>query len=200
MPPQDSSFDERYRAVESRDGRFDGQFVTAVRTTGIYCRPSCPARTPHRENVRFYRTSAAAHAAGYRACKRCVPEAVPGSPEWDLRGDVVGRAMRLITEGVVDREGVLGLARRVGYSTRHLTRVLGEELGAGPLALARAHRAQTARALLTQTELKVSEIAYLADTTVRTVRWYHRIGLLPIPEGRPRDYGFDHLARLVQGP
>ncbi|GHD85822.1 MULTISPECIES: DNA-3-methyladenine glycosylase 2 family protein [Kocuria] len=162
MPPQDSSFDERYRAVESRDGRFDGQFVTAVRTTGIYCRPSCPARTPHRENVRFYRTSAAAHAAGYRACKRCVPEAVPGSPEWDLRGDVVGRAMRLITEGVVDREGVLGLARRVGYSTRHLTRVLTEELGAGPLALARAHRAQTARALLTQTDLPVAETAFAA--------------------------------------
>lgn len=162
MPTQDTASDERYRAVRSRDARFDGQFVMAVRTTGIYCRPSCPARTPRRENVEFFRTSAAAHAAGFRACKRCAPEAVPGSPEWDVRGDVAGRAMRLIAEGVVDREGVEGLARRTGYSPRHLTRVLGEELGAGPLALARAHRAQTARALLTQTELKVSEIAFSA--------------------------------------
>ena len=105
------SFDERYRAIDSRDVRFDGQFVTAVRSTGIYCRPSCPARTPKPSNVTFYATSAAAHEAGYRACKRCLPEAAPGSPQWNLRGDTAGRAMRLIADGVVEREGVPGLAR-----------------------------------------------------------------------------------------
>lgn len=160
LPP--SSFDERYRAISSRDRRFDGQFVTAVRSTGIYCRPSCPARTPKESNVTFYQTSAAAHEAGYRACKRCLPEATPGSPEWNLRGDVAARAMRLIAEGVVDSEGVPGLARRLGYSSRHLTRLLTAELGAGPLALARAHRAQTARMLLVGTDLPVSDVAFSA--------------------------------------
>lgn len=156
------SFDERYRVIRSRDRRFDGQFVTAVRTTGIYCRPSCPARTPKPENVTFFATSAAAHEAGYRACRRCLPEAAPLSPEWNLRGDVTARAMRLIAEGVVDREGVPGLARRLGYSPRHLTRVLTSELGAGPLALSRAHRAHTARMLLVGTDLPVADVAFSA--------------------------------------
>lgn len=157
-----TDFDERYRAISARDTRFDGQFVTAVRSTGIYCRPSCPARTPKPENVTFYPTSAAAHEAGYRACKRCLPEAAPGSPAWDLRSDVAARAMRLISAGVVEREGVPGLALRLGYSTRHLTRLLSAELGAGPLALARAHRAHTARMLLVGTDLAVSDVAFSA--------------------------------------
>ena len=156
------TFDERYRAISSRDTRFDGQFVTAVHTTGIYCRPSCPARTPKPQNVSFYPTSAAAHEAGFRACRRCLPEAAPGSPEWDLRGDVVGRAMRLIGDGVVERDGVDGLARRLGYSSRHLTRLLHGELGAGPLALARAHRAHTARMLLVGTDLPIADVAFSA--------------------------------------
>jgi AraC family transcriptional regulator, regulatory protein of adaptative response / DNA-3-methyladenine glycosylase II len=155
-------FDERYRAISARDTRFDGQFVTAVRSTRIYCRPSCPARTPKPENVTFYPTSAAAHEAGYRACKRCLPEAAPGSPAWDLRSDVAARAMRLISSGVVEREGVSGLAMRLGYSTRHLTRLLSAELGAGPLALARAHRAHTARMLLVGTDLAISDVAFSA--------------------------------------
>ncbi|WP_036318853.1 AlkA N-terminal domain-containing protein [Microbacterium indicum] len=154
------TFDERYRAVSGRDRRFDGQFVTAVRSTGIYCRPSCPARTPFEKNVTFYETSAAAHEAGFRACKRCLPEAAPGSPQWDVRGDVAARAMRLIGDGVVEREGVSGLARRVGYSERQLGRVLAAELGAGPLALARAHRAHTARSLLVETDLPASDVAF----------------------------------------
>lgn len=154
------SFDERYRVIQSRDRRFDGQFVTAVSSTGIYCRPSCPARTPKEQNVTFYATSAAAHEAGYRACRRCLPEAAPGSPEWNLRGDVTGRAMRLIADGVVDREGVPGLARRLGYSSRHLTRLLTAELGAGPLALSRAHRAHTARMLLVGTDLSAADVAF----------------------------------------
>nr|WP_201469116.1 AlkA N-terminal domain-containing protein [Microbacterium hydrocarbonoxydans] len=157
-----TDFDERYRAINARDTRFDGQFVTAVRSTGIYCRPSCPARTPKPQNVSFYPTSAAAHEAGYRACKRCLPEAAPGSPAWDLRSDVAARAMRLIAAGVVEREGVSGLAARLGYSTRHLTRLLAAELGAGPLALARAHRAHTARMLLVGTDMPISDVAFSA--------------------------------------
>lgn len=156
------TFDERYRAIEARDARFDGQFVTAVHSTGIYCRPSCPARTPKAANVSFFPTSAAAHEAGFRACKRCLPEATPGSPQWNLRGDVAGRAMRLIVDGVVDRDGVSGLARKVGYSERHLTRLLVAELGAGPLALARAHRAHTARTLLVDTDLPMADVAFAA--------------------------------------
>ncbi|MFV2143752.1 AlkA N-terminal domain-containing protein [Isoptericola sp. G70] len=158
----DPVFAERYRAIAARDVRFDGQFFTAVHTTGIYCRPSCPARTPRPENVSFYLTSAAAHGAGYRACKRCLPEATPGTPAWDLRGDLAGRAMRLVADGVVDREGVDGLAARLGYSPRHVSRVLREDLGAAPLTLARAHRAQTARTLLTSTDLPVADVAFAA--------------------------------------
>lgn len=157
-----TDFDERYRAISARDTRFDGQFVTAVSSTGIYCRPSCPARTPKPQNVTFYPTSAAAHEAGYRACKRCLPEAAPGSPAWDVRGDTAARAMRLISAGVVEREGVPGLAARLGYSARHLTRLLTGELGAGPLALARAHRAHTARMLLVGTDMAISDVAYAA--------------------------------------
>ena len=137
-----------YRAVQSKDPRFDGWFFTAVVTTGIYCRPSCPAMTPKRHNVRFYPTAAAAQLAGFRSCKRCRPDASPGSPEWNRRADLVGRAMRLIADGVVDRDGVAGLARRLNYSERQLHRQLVAEVGAGPIALARAQRAQTARTLI----------------------------------------------------
>ncbi len=155
-------FDRCYRAVQSRDARFDGWFVTAVLTTKIYCRPSCPARSPFARNVRFYPTAAAAQQAGFRACKRCRPDASPGSPEWNVRRDVVGRAMRLIGDGTVDRDGVGGLASRLGYSTRQLERHLVAEVGAGPLALARAQRAQTARLLIETTELAFAEVAFAA--------------------------------------
>jgi len=156
------SFDEQYRALCSRDARFDGQFIAGVHSTGIYCRPSCPAVAPHPRNVHFYRTAAAAHEAGLRACKRCQPDAVPGSPDWNLNDDLASRAMRLIGDGVVEREGVSGLSSRLGYTSRHLTRVLSAELGAGPLALARAHRAQSARTLLSATELSISDVAFAA--------------------------------------
>src|SRR5471030_2880107 len=138
------------RAVRSRDARFDGWFICAVVTTRIYCRPSCPAR-PHLKNLRFYPSAAAAQLAGFRACKRCRPDASPGSPEWNSRADVAARAMRLIADGLVDREGVGALARRVGYSVRQLERVLQNEIGAGPIAIARAQRAQTARILIETT-------------------------------------------------
>ncbi len=158
----DQLFALRYGALSSRDSRFDGQFIAGVHSTGIYCRPSCPAMTPHARNVSFYRTAAAAHEAGLRACKRCQPDAVPGSPDWNLRDDLASRAMRLITDGVVEREGVPGLASHLGYTPRHLTRVLVSELGAGPLALARAHRAQTARTLLAATDLPIADVAFAA--------------------------------------
>lgn len=152
--------DTRYEAVRSRDGRFDGEFFFAVETTGIYCRPSCPAVTPKRHNVRFFPTAAAAQGSGFRACRRCRPDAVPGSAEWNVRADAVGRAMRLIGDGIVDREGVAGLAARLGYSARQVQRQLTAELGAGPVALARAQRAHTARVLLQTTELPITEIAF----------------------------------------
>ncbi|UOY03886.1 AlkA N-terminal domain-containing protein [Blastococcus sp. PRF04-17] len=151
-----------YRAVAGRDARFDGWFFTAVRTTGIYCRPSCPARTPLARNVSFFTTAAAAQGAGYRACRRCRPDAVPGSPEWDVRADVVARAMRLIADGEVERSGVPGLAAHLGYSERQLHRLLVGELGVGPLALARAQRAQTARLLIETTDLPMADVAFAA--------------------------------------
>ncbi|HET7477996.1 MAG TPA: AlkA N-terminal domain-containing protein [Rubrobacteraceae bacterium] len=155
-------FESCYRVVRSRDARFDGWFFVAVKSTGIYCRPSCPAITPKRRNVRFYPSAGAAQYAGFRACKRCRPDSVPGSPEWDTRADLAGRAMRLIADGVVDREGVSGLARRLCYTERHLHRLLVAEVGAGPIALARARRAHTARLLIETTELPISEVAFAA--------------------------------------
>ncbi|MFE7799761.1 DNA-3-methyladenine glycosylase 2 family protein [Nocardia sp. NPDC057440] len=155
-------FERCYRAVSTKDSRFDGQFFTAVRTTGIYCRPSCPAITPKPTNVTFLPTAAAAQLAGYRACRRCLPDAAPGSPLWNTRADLAARAMRLIGDGVIERGGVPALAATLGYSQRQLTRVLTTELGAGPLALARAHRAHTARLLIQTTSMPMSDIAFAA--------------------------------------
>ena len=154
--------EQRYQAAVSKDPRFDGVFFIAVTSTGIYCRPSCPAITPKREHMRYYRSAAAAQEAGFRACKRCRPDASAGSPEWNIRADVVGRAMRLIADGVIDRDGVEGLAARLGYEQRQVRRLVTAELGAGPLAIARAQRAQTARVLTETTTLPLSEIAFAA--------------------------------------
>ena len=152
--------DACYHAVLARDARFDGWFFSGVRTTGIFCRPSCPARTPHRRNIEFHPTAAAAVRAGFRACLRCRPDTTPGSPEWNLAGDVAARAVRAINDGVVDREGIPGLADRLGYSSRQLHRLLTTSLGAGPIELARAHRAATARTLLETTELPITQVAF----------------------------------------
>ncbi len=148
------------RALLARDARFDGWFFTGVHSTRIYCRPSCPARTPSLLGVTFYASAATAQAGGFRACKRCLPDSVPGSPEWSPRSDVVARAVRLIHDGVVEREGVNGLARRLHYSSRHLHRLLQHELGVGPLELARAERARVARVLLETTDLPMSDVAF----------------------------------------
>lgn len=157
-----TDFESCLRAVQSKDERFDGWFFTAVTSTGIYCRPSCPVVPPKQRHMRFYPSAAAAQQAGFRACKRCRPDASPGSPEWNVRADVVARAMRLIADGVVDREGVPGLAARLGYSTRQIQRQLQAELGAGPLALARAQRAQTARLLIETSTLPMGDVAFAA--------------------------------------
>ncbi|RSN14650.1 AraC family transcriptional regulator [Nonomuraea sp. WAC 01424] len=162
MSPLELDFDSCYRAVSARDSRFDGRFYTAVTTTRIYCRPICPARTPSSRNVRFYRHAASAEAAGFRPCKRCRPELSPGDPGWDLRGDLVGRALRLIDDGAADEQGVAGLARRLHITERHLHRLFVAELGVGPLAVARTKRLLLAKQLLTETGLPVTEVAFAA--------------------------------------
>ena len=160
--PHGATRNAAYRAVAARDARFDGHFIIAVRTTGIYCRPSCPAVTPEAGERRVLPDGGGRAGRGYRACRRCLPDAVPGSPDWNVRADLAARAMRLIADGVVERDGVPGLARRLGYSERHLTRVLTAELGAAPLALARAHRAHSARLLIESTDLPFSDVAFAA--------------------------------------
>lgn len=170
-------FEACYRFMRSRDPRYDGHFYVGVLSTGIYCRPSCPARLPSRRNVRLFETAAAAQDAGLRACKRCDPDAAPGSPRWDRRADLAGRALRLIAEGAADRDGIPGLARQLGYSERQLQRILSDTLGAGPVSLARAQRAQSARLLIESTEVPFGEVALAAgfgsvrqfNATVRSV-------------------------------
>ncbi len=162
MSPTELDFDACYRAVSARDARFDGRFYTAVTTTRIYCRPICPARTPGARNVRFYRHAASAEAAGFRPCKRCRPELSPGDPGWDLRGDLIGRALRLIDDGGADEDGVAGLARRLHITERHLHRLFVAELGVGPLAVARTRRLLLAKQLLTETALPVTDVAFAA--------------------------------------
>ena len=152
-------FEGCYRFMQSRDPRYDGFFVVGVTSTGVYCRPSCPARLPYRRNVRLFRGVAAAQHEGFRACKRCDPDGAPGSPAWNRRADVAGRAVRLIADGAVDRDGVGGLAARLHFSERQLGRILVGELGAGPVALARAQRAQSARTLIESTELPFAQVA-----------------------------------------
>jgi AraC family transcriptional regulator, regulatory protein of adaptative response / DNA-3-methyladenine glycosylase II len=152
-------FEGCYRFMQSRDPRYDGFFVVGVTSTGVYCRPSCPARLPYRRNVRLFKSVAAAQHEGFRACKRCDPDAAPGSPAWNRRAGVAGRAVRLIADGAVDRDGVGGLATRLHFSERQLNRILVAEVGAGPVALARAQRAQSARTLIETTELPFAQVA-----------------------------------------
>ena len=155
-------FEACYRAVRSRDARFDGRFFTAVTSTGIYCRPSCPARTPLPRNVRFFRHAAAAERAGFRACRRCRPEIAPDAPGWDAGADLVSRGLRLIAEGRLDAEGVPGLARRLAVSERHLHRLFVRRLGAAPLRVAQTRRVALARRLIDETALPMSEVAVAA--------------------------------------
>ncbi len=156
-----ASPDERlYRALASRDARFDGRFFACVRTTGVYGRPICSARTPKRENVLFVPTAAAAEAAGFRPCRRCRPETAPGSPAWVGTPGVVSRALRLVEAGFLDRGDVPGLAERLGVGERQLRRLVRQHFGAPLLAIAQAHRVHFARRLVDETDLPMSEIAF----------------------------------------
>ncbi|QYM74688.1 DNA-3-methyladenine glycosylase 2 family protein [Leucobacter luti] len=155
-------FDACYRAASGRDARWDGRVYLGVTSTGIYCRPSCPARKPKPENCRFFGTAAACVAAGFRACKRCRPDAVPGTRDWDARGDLVARAVRRIRDGAIDSSGVAGLASELAVSERHLRRMLLDGIGATPLQLARTRRAHAARALIEQTDLSLADVAFAA--------------------------------------
>lgn len=165
--------DLAYRAVSSRDPRFDGRLYVGVLSTGVFCRPSCPSRTPRPENCVFHRSVAACVSAGFRACRRCRPDAQPGTRDWDLDADLAGRALRLLEQGVVDDEGVAGLAARLAVSPRHLHRVLVAQLGAPPADLARTRRAQVARMLIDETELPLAQVAFAAG--FRSVRQFNEV-------------------------
>jgi AraC family transcriptional regulator of adaptative response / DNA-3-methyladenine glycosylase II len=154
-----------YRALRSRDARFDGRLFVGVASTGVYCRPVCPARTPLPRNCRFFASAAAAAQAGFRPCRRCRPEAAPGSPAWLGTSAAVSRALRLVAEGALDRGGVDELAARVGAGGRHLRRLFEEHLGASPLAVAQTRRVHFAKKLLDETPLPITQIAHAAGFT-----------------------------------
>ena len=147
------------RARLSRDARFDGQFFIGVRTTGIYCRPICPANSPKSENIRFYPTAAAAGEAGYRPCLRCRPECAPGTPAWHGTSTTVRRGLRLIANGALDDGNIEQLAERLGVTSRHLRRLFTKHLGASPLAVAHTQRLHFAKRLIDQTNLPMLDIA-----------------------------------------
>jgi AraC family transcriptional regulator of adaptative response / DNA-3-methyladenine glycosylase II len=198
-------FEVMYRAMDSRDRRFDGRFFVAVTSTRIYCRPICPAPTPMRKNTRFYRYAAVAELAGFRPCKRCRPEASPDAPEWDIRADLVGRVLRLIADGAIDRIGVAGVAHRVGVSERHLQRVFKTEVGATPGAIARSRRARLARQLLAETSLPITRVAFAAGfSSVRafneTVRQIYRVTPTELRRGRPSANGALELELSFRPP
>src|SRR5437870_10451068 len=151
-----------YRAFASRDRRFEGWFVIAVTTTHIYCRPGCPARLPRRDHVRFFACAAAAEEAGFRPCRRCRPEAAPGSPAWAGTSATVTRALRLIESGALDGGGVESFAARLGVSSRYLRRLFAEQLGASPHSVALTRRVHLARRLIDETALPMTEIALAA--------------------------------------
>jgi AraC family transcriptional regulator of adaptative response / DNA-3-methyladenine glycosylase II len=151
-----------YEAMSSRDARFDGRFFTAVRTTGIYCRPICPARTPHRKNVTFHPSAASAEREGYRPCRRCRPDASPGSPEWHGTSGIVSRGLRMIHSGRLDQDNVPALADRLGVGERHLTRLFLEHIGTTPGAIARTRRVHFARKLIDETDLSMADVAVSA--------------------------------------
>ncbi len=154
--------DQCYAAIERRDPAMDGLFFTAVRTTGIYCRPVCPARTPARGHVVFYASAAAAQAAGFRPCLRCRPETAPDSPAWAGTLASIHRALRLIDDGALAEGSVASLADRLGMSDRHLRRLFVEHLGLTPLAIESTRRLHLAKHLVHDTRLSLTDIAFAA--------------------------------------
>jgi len=164
VPANSLTIDHRAceRARKTRDARFDGLFFTAVTSTGIYCRPTCPAPSPKAHNIRYYDSAAAAAAAGFRPCLRCRPEAAPGSPLHRAKSELVAGALRLIEQGALDAGSLPQLAARVGVGERHLRRVFAEELGASPLDVAATRRLLFAKQLLGETMLPMTTIAQAA--------------------------------------
>lgn len=160
MTPDDNPAWEAAR--QSRDPRFDGRFFIGVRTTGIYCRPTCPVRMPRARNVRFYPTAAAASEDGFRPCLRCRPETAAPMPDRAQRSSLVRRALRLIADGDAEDGGIAAIADRLGVSSRHLGRIFQAELGASPLAVVRTRRLHFAKQLLDTTDLSMTEVAFAA--------------------------------------
>ena len=150
------------RARLARDAAFDGLFFTGVRTTRIYCRPVCPVRPARSENVVFFPSAAAAERAGFRPCLRCRPETAPGSPAWNGTRSTVGRAMRLIEEGFLDRASVSDLADKLGIGPRHLLRLFLRHTGATPSEVAATRRIHAAKRLIDGTKQPLGEIAFAA--------------------------------------
>src|SRR5260370_33458273 len=150
------------RARLARDARFDGRFFIGVTTTGIYCRPICPAPSPKPQNVRYYPSAAAAAEAGFRPCLRCRPEASPGTPAWLGASASVSRALKLIAESALDDGGVENLAERLGMGSRHLRRLFVRHLGATPVAVAQTRRVHFAKKLIDETSLPMTQIAMAA--------------------------------------
>lgn len=148
--------------MQAKDPRFDGRFFVGVKTTGVYCRPVCPVKSPHPRNVTFYPTAAAAAEAGYRPCLRCRPESSPGTPAWAGTSTTVNRALRIIGEGALDRQGVHALSDRLGVTPRHLSRLFMQHLGASPKAVAQTRRLHFAKKLLDETDLSMTEVALSA--------------------------------------
>ncbi len=158
----DMDDDACYRAIETRDHRFDGRLFVGVRTTGIYCRPFCPAPTPRRENVQFFPTAAAAQEAGYRPCLRCRPETSPELAFWRGSSNSVSRALGLIEAGALDDANVEALADRLGIGERQLRRLFQQHLGASPIAVAQTRRILLAKQLIHDTRLPMTEVAAAA--------------------------------------
>jgi len=158
----DLDHDACYRAVKLRDARFDGRFFTAVKTTGIYCRPVCPARTPRSENVTFFPTAAAAQEAGFRPCLRCRPETAPDMGAWRGTSSTVSRALALIELGALDQSSIGALADRLGMGERQLRRLFRQHLGASPIAVAQTRRVLLAKQLIHETRLPMTEVAFAA--------------------------------------
>lgn len=157
--PLSTDPDRSWRAWTTHDRRFDGRIFMGVASTGIYCRPVCPARLPARRNARFFATAAAAEAAGFRPCRRCRPETAPGSPAWQGTSATLARALRLIEAGELDAHGVEGVAQKLGVTSRWLRKLFEEQLGASPLDVALTRRVHVARRLLDETTLPLIDIA-----------------------------------------
>jgi AraC family transcriptional regulator of adaptative response / DNA-3-methyladenine glycosylase II len=195
----DLDHDACYRAVKLRDARFDGRFFTAVKTTGIYCRPICPARTPQSRNVTFFPTAAAAQEAGFRPCLRCRPETAPDMPAWRGTSTSVARGLALIELGALDSGHVEQLAERLGMGERQMRRLFRQHLGASPIAVAQTRRILLAKQLIHETRLPMTEIAFASG--FGSIRRFNEtfLELFGRPPGVLRRLGGPDIAAAAQG-